>query len=798
MAEIGAVGNLIGASLETVGHYTQSSLLDVLQGGYANSLASLLYVLGALIALFTVAVGGNYKFGTWFLFGPAIFIFIISTRVDSTGANWQFGVVRHSDEAVFKATDRIVDRESGAVTLAERDPARVSWFFSFWNTASSDIIQAFISLLKLENTKSQRTFINKMQRYDYLMNARVMDPKVRMFTELLMVKSCARYFGLLMHHYQLGRDIGEQVASGQELDQLGNEPRAHISEIQAVIRQFRSTIWSSQPPDEWPGITQVQDILSRDGDLTCKELWELGVITYLGHAEEVLGIVADFNRPEGLTSVEAKNKLMERWGYSDFAVEPDGTETQIGVLTLDANQKYISMLNEVAVRMLFKEMGSIIPSIAQLRVDRHPPKRKPGSVESGAENARAIRLYSAREEFRGKGDFLTAVFAMPYLQGMVLYYLAFLFPFFAMALLIPGRYHGFMLWMGLWFWVKSWDFGFAVVMLLEEILYKLLPTGKPIVGDELSDPGTALSKVLEVDPTYSVHTYYNIMATCMWAVPVLTGVLIKKGGGDVVQAVSQGFHNFSGKIGGAMSAYQGSKIAQRKAAESAEYLFRAQIAGMERALSSSVIQGMLGASLAANALGHIQQSRENIQKKRNQQSHEDHQRAMETWQTERDTALSQGRKPPPRPERKKPDPLVFSSNDATKLMGGLRKILASKGQELAFDLIELEAQKAVYQASISNLNKQRSRDAALVGYYSHGFERPYYSSQLMSFQQKLANLGTAGLIDKSTAALLKKYTIAPAKGGVGRSVLRGGMNIFGQEEMVKSVTDFIDEKLINQ
>jgi len=45
------------------------------------------------------------------------------------------------------------------------------------------------------------------------------------------------------------------------------------------------------------------------------------------------------------------------------------------------------------------------------------------------------------------------------------------------------------------------------------------------------------------------------MATCMAAVPILTGALVKKGGGEVIDAVSQGFKDFGGNIGNSMAAF---------------------------------------------------------------------------------------------------------------------------------------------------------------------------------------------------------------------------------------------------
>jgi hypothetical protein len=164
-----------------------------------------------------------------------------------------------------------------------------------------------------------------------------------------------------------------------------------------------------------------------------------------------------------------------------------------------------------------------------------------------------LRIMARSHEYQGKGDYLTGMLSMPYLQGLALYFLTAAFPLFAFALLVPGRHHTFMLWFGLWFWVKFWDFGFAVVMVLDELLYYLMPRGPFMSETTLGDPGEAFRLLLQSDPSYSMSTQYNILATAIGAVPILCGIFIKKSAGDVVDAISNGVSSFGGRVGGSMT-----------------------------------------------------------------------------------------------------------------------------------------------------------------------------------------------------------------------------------------------------
>ena len=66
-------------------------------------------------------------------------------------------------------------------------------------------------------------------------------------------------------------------------------------------------------------------------------------------------------------------------------------------------------------------------------------------------------------------------FAMiiPYLQGLLLYGLSIAFPFFALMLIVPGKAGAFITWMTLWAWVKSWDVGWALVAVIDDMLWNM-------------------------------------------------------------------------------------------------------------------------------------------------------------------------------------------------------------------------------------------------------------------------------------------------------------------------------------
>lgn len=166
--QIGSVGHLVGASFETAGHYLQSSILQTLDQGLAGSFGVLLYLVAAVTAFFIVAVGGKYQTWTWFLVGPPIFFALISYKVPSEGARWQFGSKLYPKANVHQAAAGTMSGRSGLGSANNNiassppqtvNPAQVSWFFSKWNELSSGIVQSFVSLLQAVGSSEDLTLI---------------------------------------------------------------------------------------------------------------------------------------------------------------------------------------------------------------------------------------------------------------------------------------------------------------------------------------------------------------------------------------------------------------------------------------------------------------------------------------------------------------------------------------------------------------------------------------------------------------------------------------------------------------
>lgn len=537
METIGSVGSHIGAALETAGQYMQAEFLHVLlDGQVAQTIGVFFYVFSALSAFIILACGGQYKQALTFLIGPPLFFFVVSNRVPSEGVQWRFGSREFDQANVLRAVSEITDGD-GALAIAPGRSIQVPWFFANWNRIVSGTVAAFTAQVqKLQSQNGDLTFINKFERYQSLFRLDYIDPRLKNFAQLTAAGPCSDYFAGLMwlNNPAYNRNLND-IAQNRLRDRVARLERESVFTFSEHPELGRSLQDLGEPID----FTKVYN---------CKDIWDLGVKLSLREADQIINQATRSNLPEQLTPEMARAKLAEKFGQ--YSSNQDQT---VSLIESDRQRQDILMQNEIAVRLLLKQLSQLKPNTAQIGFDKTIEIRREKDIDQRTDTAQSIRELSQREEYQGKGDFIEAMLSMPYVQGLALYFLAMSFPFFAMGLMVPGRHVVFLQWMSLWVWVKSWDFGFAVVMFIDDVLYVLMPHGPPLSDNILHDPGAALKAVLQVDPTYSVNTYYLIMAALIAAVPVVTAVFVKKGANDLVGAISQGFEGVATRAGHALA-----------------------------------------------------------------------------------------------------------------------------------------------------------------------------------------------------------------------------------------------------
>ncbi|MBL7662191.1 conjugal transfer protein TraG N-terminal domain-containing protein [bacterium] len=537
---LGTAGSLIAAALETGGHYLQSGIIDTFSQGLSNEIGAVLYIAAAIGAIMTVALGGRYLHAMWFIAGPILFQAVVFSRTPSIGPSFSMGQRPITMDEKKAALNEAIDSPS----LELLKQAKVSVFFSTWVQIVDSVNQGLIKVIFQIKDQDQLQFLLQSQIYAAMLNSRIEDPALQTLTKLVLLKECAPYVSAARSAYDDNLTTKNQLEAQGLMRDYGAFPVS--LDTHPYLRQFMDSPFAKSMFEN-PNAECKDPHIAGKTNIACADIWNLAFCSLKQEARRmVLDTMSSV--PQEVTDASVMQAILKKLNPDTAAHTPA--------------EQFNIVYNAVAARMMNKALKELNPGSQYLLADRD---FKLANDQVFSVN-KIVSKINVPERYKGVGDFLEAMLALPYVQGMLLFYLSLAFPFFALALIIPGRYELFLAWMALWAWVKSWDVGMAAVMLLEKILWSTLPGTHAIDDRFAEDPGLVFKQVLGSDPLYSMNTHYLIIAGAMAAVPVLTGFIVKRGAGEIIDAVGNSMGKFAGRIGNAMRDYESSIHAQNEVA----------------------------------------------------------------------------------------------------------------------------------------------------------------------------------------------------------------------------------------
>ncbi len=611
----GVAATMIAASLETDGYLMQSIILRDLKG-ILKWLGILIYVASAMFALAYFAIYHEYDQGLWFLLGPPIFHFILTTT-PSAGVDWQVG------------REKGIEPDGVNAAISETVNANVSILFHEWNKIVSDIVQqsvAIISEMGSEEGKSLRSQLIPMIRqqiFESLFRTEISHPGLRalihegLHIQCVNVMEAARYIALGkrsntvvatpayqeklgVYTFEFGRidhqsnspspnfsaDEANRVLEQRKVRIIKTEPaRKYAADILSWLKYRREAIpnQSAQPNEnffEWFLLNRIdpKDLENPQKTVrypvSCGQIWDWA---FIGIARQVSGEVKKLDEAT-LAKLKSEKPEMynELWlsiaakliPLPDISLKAkngkDGSEPKLefekdaldllGSLGIeednldDALKRLFSITHSrvdpdisiipvvLAGTLLRKELTRNADQSLLAQVEEHAGYERqefdfaPGITREQTQEV-SRRFAADGEAHRKRYEIYTFANSLPYLQGVILYFLAISFPFFALLVLIPGHAGNFFQWMALWGWVKSWDIGWAIVMVADDVLWSLMP--KSATYDVFVDPRQAPITVFESafhgDPAYNLTNYYMIIGTMLLAVPIITAQAVLGG-----------------------------------------------------------------------------------------------------------------------------------------------------------------------------------------------------------------------------------------------------------------------------
>ncbi len=512
---VGAVGHYASALLQTAGLFGQESVLEFM-GPIIEQVGMLVYIVAIISALISFALFGGYRQAAYLLLGPALFFFVLHTRVPVSGTMVRLGATPQKEKGT-NDVGSIMDQRAALNRLSSAlwggEHPKVSWFFVLYDDLISQVIQNIAALL-LDDSKREDLIATGKERVYSQIN--LFKSHNGGFIHLLskgMTGHCSRVRKMSKDLAQAKYEAGHPMYA--ELNKLRTKKTINLmasKEIQEyLILMFPVGGGEAYEFDE----SSFKTLKS------CQEIWEWTVASARLEAKALeMRIVADERTDINPGSVanpnidQSNNSAVIPWREVWDEVQAQAAE--------GSAEQMITLLSAVLIKntMKYTEHSAVISTMT--KHSDFNQARFTGKFQFLA-NAEAQAWYMKIVYFSG---------ALPYLQGLFLYLLCMLFPFFAIFLIMPGRVSSFAVWMSLWLWVKSWDVGFAFVYSVKGLLHDFMlgemhqsilnKSGNPV---DLNDPVAFEELLTNSDPVATEGTYMVIVGALTCAVPLVTAHL---------------------------------------------------------------------------------------------------------------------------------------------------------------------------------------------------------------------------------------------------------------------------------
>ena len=506
----GSFYTAITTAWANIGYLTHADVLRFLNTTHFGKWAVLLYIAAAITALLGVATNSPMRNYTWFFIGPALFSFLVGTTMEVQGVNWVvankavsadgMAEVWRNAEAGLANTRLAIDKE--ILIKGRNGPDRMyevampMVFLDELFSATSNILiqwtgigeqvdnggaESNLSGVKRTVAGRQQTeawWLMSNMKWGYLENitaSTIRNPDLRDAFVTFLASECGDLF-------KQGIDSGSYIAA-----------------TQARGATVVNSLMGDEVTTPGPVVTQVMDYTKFTDRLhstsipTPRSLGRL--FKEKTNAKFVPGSFINFSeslnkavptgRTHGIVCSEYLWTLIQGFRfeagnayYQMIRTAPPGFDEEGFVTTLfygwDAREKLEKDMTPEAQKAFLKHL--ILAYIIRNELLAAPQITTVDQRYAPAEQAKSyseanIRAYGSKGKFI---ELYNAAVMMPYLQGILAYFLIVSYPLACMLVILPGHYKGFFTWVSFFAWIKLWDVGFAMVHVVERSVWAMI------------------------------------------------------------------------------------------------------------------------------------------------------------------------------------------------------------------------------------------------------------------------------------------------------------------------------------
>ena len=573
-ASLPAVGTLLAAALESAGYQAQAAVLRDLKQ-LLDDLGALIYLGVIMSAIITAALLGNYRTALWILVGPPIFFFAIApTSGTPGGVEWRFGSFNDNQRDVRRVL---------AGTEGVQVNGSVSKFFHEYNALVSDLYQELIRIITSSNIRPQMMFMARQRVMEDLMAINPDSPGVAALAGFTFAHchaeiASARLIAIgnrdTRQAFKRDPQYAGAVANYCENWERPNKSFPPGPWQSYVVQNFEMPPNSPYTRDEF--LTRLRD---PNVSVSCAQLWYWLVQGAVREVREYVRTSLNRNIDPNATRfvpglpadvlAEVSAQITQRRSADGVIRQPRVTQDPCPSAlntasdATDLERIFASYL--IRKTMTEDPRGQLIDQLydgSGMRLDQagYVDMLDPGNADRIGRRQRSHEMAVGQQY-----EAFYIAMTLPYIQGVILYALAATYPFFALMLILPGQAGAFFSWMSLWAWAKSWDVGWALVMMADDVLWELLPhssyyeltvttqrNGAPGIqaGGEFDTPVTVLEGVFHGDHSYTLASYWVLISLMMTGVPLLTAQAVMGSKKAMAGMLIDGLRALGEKLGG--------------------------------------------------------------------------------------------------------------------------------------------------------------------------------------------------------------------------------------------------------
>lgn len=502
----------VGAAWANIGYLAHADVLHMLSATEFGAWAPLIYVCAGIGALIGVAMNMPPKGYVWFFLGPSLYLFLIGTTQEVRGVDWVVANRQQPMEEVWRDAEvglaNLEITERDGITVTKDGPGRLYSVATpmlfldslFSNTANylvewSGLYRQKGSGASNSNLASASGQIEgpwyllsnlKWGLLENIVSGSARDPNIRDALVTFLTSECGDAFkkGVDSGRYMAAaqargldlppsvmRDEGDIVGPQipyrilkQELDVTSiptprsllrifqeNDDDGSFGAFAPLFRPLNSS-WSSGAVG---GDKRNKPLATGRGQvIVCSEYLYTLVQAFRHEAGHTYWQLVR-SAPNGFTRDQFFRSLFYGW---NIRKKEEGSRVA-NEEELRSFVKHLILLYIVRNELLFA------PQVTQLNQRFSPSEQNRTNSES------LVRTMGSKAKF---AELYNWAILMPFLQGVLLYFVIMAYPFAAMMMILPGHHKTFFTWVSFFAWLKLWDVGFAFVQVLERSVWAMI------------------------------------------------------------------------------------------------------------------------------------------------------------------------------------------------------------------------------------------------------------------------------------------------------------------------------------